>query len=461
VIEWTGGAYLIDDTYSVSTGPVVFTDDSSLTVPKGTLGLGALDGIGPGQAGRSPDDTSVLVTGAPLAGVIPLLLAEDQLGDPRPDPITDPGGRWTIGARQVGAAPVTSHTVTFDANGGSGTMLPQTASAPSALTANGFSRSGYSFRGWNTASDGSGTSYSNGQVYDFSADLTLYAQWSWIPAPPIPTPTPTPTPSPSPSPAPVPLPGPVAPGGSVLTVDGVPDPNLVVAANVRDDGLDVTGDGWSMTLDGLGPDGEPLQLGPDATLVLDAERDVRSTGTGFLPGSQVDVYMDPPVLLQTGTTGSWLRDMVLRAAEATWIGSFTVAADGTFSGEATLPEEIKAGEHVLQAVGISPTRQTRAVSLGVLVQPWIDLVKGRRTADGRYDRVRATGDTGGLDAGVVMAPFIRYRGQDAFTRGKASITVRTDGTFAWTRLVKKSKGLAAYVAYTDTTSNRVYWTKIR
>jgi len=304
------------------------------------------------------------------------------------------------------------------------------------------------------------TGLTNGNTYTFQVQA-INVDGASSPSAPSNAVTPTSAPGPTPSPSPQPLPIPVPPGGSVLTVDGVPDPALAVTPNATENGLDATGDSWSITLDGLGPDGRSLPLAPIKTLVLDAERQVRSTGTGFLPGTEVEVYMDPPVLLQTGTTGSWLRDVLLRATEVTKIGSFTVASDGTFTGEATLPESIKAGEHVLQAVGISPTRQTRAVSLGVLVRPWIELTKGPRTVDGRHDRVRATGDTGGLDAGVVLAPFIRYRGQDTFVRGKATITVQSDGTFAWTRQVKKSKALAAYVAHTDTESNRVFWTKTR
>ena len=73
-----------------------------------------------------------------------------------------------------------THTVTFDANGGSGTMSPQTASSPTALTLNTFTRTAYSFSGWNTAADGSGTPYADGATYDFSADIILYAQWSGI-----------------------------------------------------------------------------------------------------------------------------------------------------------------------------------------------------------------------------------------------------------------------------------------
>ena len=73
---------------------------------------------------------------------------------------------------------VSGKTVTFDANGGAGTMTPQNASVATNLTSNSFIRTGYSFANWNTASDGTGTTYSNGQSYDFSANITLYARWT-------------------------------------------------------------------------------------------------------------------------------------------------------------------------------------------------------------------------------------------------------------------------------------------
>jgi len=88
------------------------------------------------------------------------------------------------GAITVEADGPVSHTVTFNANGGSGTMSPQTASTQTALTANAFTRAGYMFSGWNTAANGSGTAYSNGANYSFAADITLYAQWTVISQPP-------------------------------------------------------------------------------------------------------------------------------------------------------------------------------------------------------------------------------------------------------------------------------------
>lgn len=74
--------------------------------------------------------------------------------------------------------PTSGSNVTFNANGGTGSMSTQNASSPTNLSSNTFTRTGYTFTGWNTASNGSGTAYTNNQSYDFSADLTLFAQWS-------------------------------------------------------------------------------------------------------------------------------------------------------------------------------------------------------------------------------------------------------------------------------------------
>jgi uncharacterized repeat protein (TIGR02543 family) len=74
-----------------------------------------------------------------------------------------------------------NHTVTFNSNGGTGTLTPQVANHPTALKANTFTRLGYTFSGWNTLANGTGTAYADGATYAFSADVTLYAQWSKLP----------------------------------------------------------------------------------------------------------------------------------------------------------------------------------------------------------------------------------------------------------------------------------------
>ena len=82
-------------------------------------------------------------------------------------------------ARVANAA--TSYTVTFNGNGStSGSMSPETSSAPTALTVNGYARTGFVFTGWNTAANGSGTAYANEATYAFTANITLYAQWAGV-----------------------------------------------------------------------------------------------------------------------------------------------------------------------------------------------------------------------------------------------------------------------------------------
>lgn len=77
--------------------------------------------------------------------------------------------------------PITvTHTVTFDANGGTGAMDPLTGEEGTevALTANKFARTGYTFKGWNTKADGTGTAYADKATVKLDADITLYAQWT-------------------------------------------------------------------------------------------------------------------------------------------------------------------------------------------------------------------------------------------------------------------------------------------
>ena len=79
-------------------------------------------------------------------------------------------------------------TVTYNANGGTTTpesqssfssiTLPSAISYHAASTAN-TSTTYATFAGWNTAPDGSGTTYSAGSSYTPTADTTLYAKWNF------------------------------------------------------------------------------------------------------------------------------------------------------------------------------------------------------------------------------------------------------------------------------------------
>ena len=78
--------------------------------------------------------------------------------------------------------PVSSHQetiITFDSNGGVGTMSNQTipADTPTSITKNTFTRENYSFNGWNTSSDGTGTKYIDEEEVSDLGEITLFAQW--------------------------------------------------------------------------------------------------------------------------------------------------------------------------------------------------------------------------------------------------------------------------------------------
>ena len=71
-----------------------------------------------------------------------------------------------------------TYDVTYNANGGSGTTAAQNGHYVT-LRDNGFTApSGNSFVEWNTAYDGSGMSYNEGEEVELTADLTLYAIWA-------------------------------------------------------------------------------------------------------------------------------------------------------------------------------------------------------------------------------------------------------------------------------------------
>jgi uncharacterized repeat protein (TIGR02543 family) len=77
------------------------------------------------------------------------------------------------------------YTVSFDANGGTGTQpSPLTSAGGSSVTApagSGYTRPGQQFVDWNTAANGTGTAYAAGASFVPTSSMTLYARFGCKP----------------------------------------------------------------------------------------------------------------------------------------------------------------------------------------------------------------------------------------------------------------------------------------
>lgn len=139
----------------------------------------------------------------------------------------------------------------------------------------------------------------------------------------------------------------LAPSESLAYENGAP----VIIELVQTDsenGYVLRGDGWEVSLEATDSSGEPLLLDESGNIILNQDRYVQFSGTGFAPGSIVKVWLfsDP----------SELSDVVADAF-------------GNFVGKAKIPEGIPTGEHTVQLNGLTEDGQLRSVSLGVLIQP--------------------------------------------------------------------------------------------
>ena len=84
----------------------------------------------------------------------------------------------TTSVQIVDSSTTPVYSITYDANGGTGTTSTTTGTLPLTIANNGFTRNNYNFSHWNTAYNGTGTTYNPGDSYSGSANLTLYAVWT-------------------------------------------------------------------------------------------------------------------------------------------------------------------------------------------------------------------------------------------------------------------------------------------
>jgi hypothetical protein len=139
----------------------------------------------------------------------------------------------------------------------------------------------------------------------------------------------------------------LAPSESLAYENGEPVAIELVKTDAEN-GYILRGDGWQVALEATDSSGEPLLLDDSGNIILNKDRFVQFSGTGFAPGSVVKVWLfsDP----------TELSDVL--ADEA-----------GNFVGQSAIPQAIPTGEHTIQLNGLTQDGQFRSVSLGVVIQP--------------------------------------------------------------------------------------------
>ena len=276
------------------------------------------------------------------------------------------GGSYTVPAGGVtlyAEWTATSQTVTYaGGSGATGTAPTQGGVATGgsfALAANSFTKTGYTFAGWN---DGT-TTYAAGASYTMgAANVTLTAQWTAeVVAPPVAPVTPVTPVTPVSSGAAtgsgtsvdpyVPVYAPVAPvtsvtpsSGSVAVVGGV---TQTVSSQVSE-----AKDALVVSVGSVVVSAKPVANGsstgvadPKVLTVTDSSY-IQLSGSGLTPNSVLVVYMfSTPVKL----------------------GTILVGADGSYSGAIVIPAGVEVGSHTLQIAAIDRSSKLNVVSMPLVV----------------------------------------------------------------------------------------------
>ena len=90
-----------------------------------------------------------------------------------------------------------TYTITYNGNTNTSGNVPVDGSSPyttgTTFTVLGntgspaLAKTGFTFSGWNTAEDGTGTSYTQGNTFTINSNIILYARWTSVPPPDAPT----------------------------------------------------------------------------------------------------------------------------------------------------------------------------------------------------------------------------------------------------------------------------------
>jgi uncharacterized repeat protein (TIGR02543 family) len=286
--------------------------------------------------------------------------------------------QWAVG----------TYTITFDDNSSTSGTVPTGGSFTTGGTA--FSvpantgtlvKTGYTFNGWNTAANGSGTAYTAGtSTISPVIDTILYAQWtSNAPVGGGSDSTPTPTVSEAPTTPITQIPF------SLNPITNQANPNIPAKGSLPSSSVLLT------TIGASGSSTQSINVAftvdagrvqtPDFSLSL-ASRYANATDTPGTPGSltlysrttnvrsqsRAATKSSEPTLDTAGTgfkSGTPLRVYLL---PNTLVGELTADAAGNFSASIPVPSGLTPGAQIMQINGFANDGSVRSLSIGVVVK---------------------------------------------------------------------------------------------
>lgn len=166
----------------VSAVSVTFSNGGGGTTYTVTYNLNGGSGTTPTESAKASGATFTLHNGT--TSVTPPSGKLFNKWKDQDDNLFDGGATYTMPSKNVTltAQWVNAYTVTYNANGGTGSTTDSNSPYKSGATVTTITSTftvpdGKSFSKWNTADDGSGTDYAVGATFTISANTTLYAQW--------------------------------------------------------------------------------------------------------------------------------------------------------------------------------------------------------------------------------------------------------------------------------------------
>lgn len=176
-----GGAQKIVQSISMSAPTAV---KYTLTLKKGT-GVASFTGGGTFDGGSTAATTATSSSGYTLSKYVGTTVDGATGTWTGCEGKTTHNTTWSMVRDRTVTAYATgnSYTIKYNANGGSGTMKDQSVTYGSSVKPkkNTFTRANFTFSGWNTQPNGSGTNRNSEWTYNTVGNLTLYAQWARIP----------------------------------------------------------------------------------------------------------------------------------------------------------------------------------------------------------------------------------------------------------------------------------------